>query len=215
MGVLLIKRWFESLRLLFAVSAGGGLEKRLKDFETQAKKASPGTRWVLFNRAGDASLKAGDRLGALRYFGRAIDTLLEDDQPEPARAVAKKVVRLHPEAIRTFCTLTWLDLASRKIDLALESLGEYVKVAKAGQREKLACEHIREMARLVSDEQFLDGVAIALEELERPADADMVRGWREVGGSPGAPKDPEELYRLCLKAAIGSNETMKDKGSLA
>ena len=214
-GVPLINRWFESLRLLFAVSAGGGLEKKLKDFETLAKKASPGTRWVLFNRAGDASLKAGDRLGALRYFGRAIDTLLEDDQPEPARAVAKKVIRLHPEAIRTLCTLTWLDLASRKIEMAVGSLGEYVKVAKEGQREKMACGHIREMARLVGDGRFLDEVAKALEELGCPADAEVVRGWLESGGSPDAPEDPAELYRLCLKAAIGSNENMKAKGTLA
>ncbi len=215
MGAPLINRWFESIRLFFTVTAGGGLEKALKDLETQAKQASPGTRWVLFNRAGDASLRAGDRLRALRYFGRAIDTLLEDDQPEPARAVAKKVIRLHPEAIRTLCTLTWLDLASQKTDLALESLGEYVKVAQEGQKEKMACGHIREMARLVSDEQFRDGAAMALEELGCPVDADVVKGWRESGGSPDAPENAEELYRLCMKAAIGSNEKMKAKGALA
>jgi tetratricopeptide (TPR) repeat protein len=215
LGVPLINRWFESIKLLFAASAGGGLEKKLSDLETQAKQASPGTRWVLFNRAGDASLKAGDRLRALQYFGRAIDTLLEDDQPEPARAVAKKVIRLHPEAIRTLCTLTWLDLASRKVDLAIESLSEYVKVAKEGQREKMACGHVREMARLVNDEQFLQKAAAALEEMSCPADADMARGWLEAGGSPDAPEKPEDLYRLCMKAAIGSNEKMKAKGALA
>ena len=215
MGVRLIKRWFESLRLLFTLSGGGGLEKSLKDLETQAKQASPGTRWVLFNRAGDASLKAGDRLRALQYFGRAIDTLLEDDQPEPARAVAKKVIRLHPEAIRTLCTLTWLDLASRKVEMAVESLEEYVRVSKEGQREKMACGHIAEMARLVKDEQFLDKAAVALEDLDCSADADQVREWASAGGSPDAPEDGGELYRLCMKAAIGSNTKMKAKGASA
>jgi tetratricopeptide (TPR) repeat protein len=205
----------ESIRLFFTLPAKGGLEKRLSELEAQANKASPGTRWVLFNRAGDACLKAGDRLRALQYFGRAIDTLLEDDQPEPARAVAKKVIRLHPEAIRTLCTLTWLDLASQKAESAIQSLAEYVGVAKEGGGEKMACGHIREMARLVADRTFLEAAGQALEDLGCPEDADQVREWSSSGGSPDVPSETDERYRLCMKAAIGSNAKMKAKGTLA
>ena len=58
------------------------------------------------NRAGDLCLRAGDRVRALRYYGRAIDALLGDGQPEAARGVANKIIRVHPDAIRTLCTLT-------------------------------------------------------------------------------------------------------------
>ncbi len=190
-------------------------ERQLKDMAARAEKASPGTRWTIFNRLGDAYLKSGDRLRALRYFGKAIDALLEDDQPEPARAVAKKVIRLHPEAIRTLCTLTWLDLSSMKAEAAISSLLEYVAVAKEGQRERLACGQILEMARLARSPEFLEEAAKALDELGCTADGAEARGWKEAGGSPDAPEDPDELYRLCLRAAIGSNIKMKTRGALA
>jgi hypothetical protein len=181
----------------------------------EAERASPGARWAVFNRLGDAYLKADDRIRALRYFGKAIDALLEDDQPEPARAVAKKVIRLHPEAIRTLCTLTWLDLASGKMPAAIESLREYVKVAKEGSRERLACGQILEMARLINDSSFLEETVKALDELGCSADASQAREWADQGGSPSAPRDRKERYVLCLKGAIGSNVKMKTKGALA
>ena len=207
--------WLDSLTSLFRGGGGGRSERQLKELAAEAERASPGARWAVFNRLGDAYLKSGDRLRALRYFGKAIDALLEDDQPEPARAVAKKVIRLHPEAIRTLCTLTWLDLASMKIPAAVSSLNDYVQVAKEGKRERLACGQILEMARLASDKAFLEEVVKALDALGCTADSAQAREWASKGGSPSAPKEPKELYVLCLKAAIGSNVKMKTKGALA
>ncbi len=211
----LFRKWRESLNGLFGTESTGTSDRHLKELAAEAEKASPGARWAVFNRLGDAYLKADDRLRALRYFGKAIDALLEDDQPEPARAVAKKVIRLHPEAIRTLCTLTWLDLASMKAGAAVASLQEYVAVAKEGQRERLACGQILEMARLVSDATFLKAAADALETLGCLEDSAQAAEWATSGGSPSAPRDPKQLYVLCLKAAIGSNKKMKTKGSLA
>lgn len=210
-----LSRGLESLRSIFGGDGSRSSEKQLKELASQAEKASPGARWAVFNRLGDAYLKAGDRLRALRYFGKAIDALLEDDQPEPARAVAKKVIRLHPEAIRTLCTLTWLDLASLKIPAAIATLEEYVRVAKEGMRERLAAGQILEMARLVADRGFLEAAASALDKLGCTADAVEVREWAAAGRPPNAPKDRSDLYVLCLKAAIGSNQKMKTKGALA
>jgi tetratricopeptide (TPR) repeat protein len=211
----LLGKWLDSLRSLFGDGRWGVSDLRLKALASEAEKAPSGARWALFNRLGDAYLKRGERLQALRYFGKAIDALLEDDQPEPARAVAKKVVRLHPEAIRTLCTLTWLDLASMKTEAATASLREYVEVAREGARERLACGQILEMARLVSDPVFLEEAAKALDRLGCAADSAQAREWSSQGGSPTAPKNPKDLYVLCLKAAIGSNKKMKTKGALA
>ena len=210
-----LRKWIDSLSSMVGGEGSGSSERQLKELAAEAEKASPGARWAVFNRLGDAYLKADDRLRALRYFGKAIDALLEDDQPEPARAVAKKVIRLHPEAIRTLCTLTWVDLASMKSGAAVASLTEYVEVAKEGKRERLACGQILEMARLASDKVFLEEAVKALETLGCTADSEQAKEWADRGGSPTAPKDPRELYVLCLKAAIGSNKKMKTKGALA
>ncbi len=213
MGLLL--KWVDALRSLVGNGGSGVSDRHLEELAAEAEKASPGARWALFNRLGDAYLKTGDRIRALRCFGEAIDALLEDDQPEPARAVAKKVLRLHPEAIRTLCTLTWLDLASKKTGTAASSLQEYVAVAKEESRERLACGQILEMARLISDKVFLEEAAKALDSLGCTADSTQAREWASQGGSPDAPKNPKELYALCLKAAIGSNKKMKTQGALA
>lgn len=207
--------WRDSLRSLLGGAEAGVSARRLKELAAEAEKAAPGTRWAVFNRLGDAYLKAGDRIRALRYFGKAIDALLEDDQPEPARAVAKKVIRLHPEAIRTLCTLTWLNMATARTPTAISTLREYVQVAKEGKQEDLACGQILEMARLVRDEEFLSVAAEGLEMMGCAAEAQQVRKWSFEGGSGSAPEDPGKLHVLCLKAAIGSNVTMKSKGTLA
>lgn len=211
----LLREWLDSIGALFRRGGGGTPKRHLKELAAEAERASPGARWAVFNRLGDAYLKAGDRLRALRYFGKAIDALLEDDQPEPARAVAKKVIRLHPEAIRTLCTLTWLDLASMKIPVAIESLNEYARVTKGGNQERLACGQVLEMARLVSDSTFLTAAEKVLVDLGCTAGAAQVEEWKAGRGSPSAPKGPRELYVLCLKAAIGSNVRMKTEGTLA
>jgi len=210
----LLRTWLDSVKSLFGGTKGGISDRQLKDMAADAEKSSLGARWAVFNRLGDAYLKADDRGRALRYFGKAIDALLEDDQPEPARAVAKKVVRLHPEAIRTLCTLTWLDLASMKTQAAVASLREYAKVAKEGKRERLACGQVLEMSRLVSDPVFLEEAVKALEHLGCSADSAQAREWVDQGSSPTAPKRPRELHVLCLKAAMGSNQKLKTKGTL-
>jgi hypothetical protein len=211
----LLQKWLDFLRSSRGVGSPSVSDSQLKELAAEAERASPGVGWAAFNRLGDAYLKNGDRPRALRYFGRAIDALLEDDQPEPARAVAKKVVRLHPEAVRTLCTLTWLDLASRKTSAAVSSLREYVAAAKEGEGGRLACGQVLEMARLVADPAFLQEASEALERLGCTAESAQAREWASRGASPTAPKNPKELYALCLKAAIGSNKKMKAEGSLA
>ena len=208
-------KWVDSLSALVRRGGSEASDRQLRDLAVEAEKAAPGARWAVFNRLGDAYLKADDRPRALRYFGKAIDALLEDDQPEPARAVAKKVIRLHPEAVRTLCTLTWLDLASMKIPAATSSLQKYVDGAKAGNQERLACGHVLEMSRLVADKTFLDEAVKALGTLGCEAELAQAKEWAGVGRSPSAPTDRKSQSVSCLKAAIGSNVRMKTKGTVA
>lgn len=210
-----LHQWLGSLKVLLAGFKNGSAERDLEDLAAQAEKAPASARWAMFNRLGDAYLKSGDRSRALRYFGRAIDCLLQDDQPEPARAVARKVVRLHPEAVRTLCTLVWIDLASLRTAAAASTLQDYADAARNGSHRSLTCGQILEMARLVADRRFLEQAHTALETLGCSTDAAQVKEWADAEGSPEALSDPKELYAVCLKAAIGSNVLMKTRGSIS
>ncbi len=188
-------------------------EKLLADLEAEAARAPLGFQGTSLNRAGDLCLKAGDRSRALQYYGRAIDAMLEDGHREPARGMAKKIIRIYPEAVRTLCTLTCL--GSRHTAMALVHLREYLKAAKAGRRADLAREQILEMARTVTQRDFLNAAAEALEGLEAEDDAAQVRDWAMSGGAPDAVSDPDKLATHCMQAAVGSNAARRAEGASA
>ena len=180
-------------------------EKVLGDFEAQAQTADLGLRWVPLNRAGDLCDRAGNRPRALQYYGHAIDAMLEDGQPEPARGLATKIVRIHPTAVRTLCTLTWLDLASHHMASVVVHLNEYVASAIAGGREDLTGEQIQIMAQVVADAEFRGAAADALDTLGLTDFAAKVRVWIEAGHSPHDEGSPGDWTELCLSHALGSN----------
>ena len=180
-------------------------ETVLADLEARAETADSGLRWVPLNRAGDLCDRAGDRLRALQYYGRAIDAMLEDGQPEPARGLATKIVRIHPTAVRTLCTLTWLDLASHHMASVMVHLNEYVASAREGGREDLAGEQIHMMAQVVTDAEFRGAAADALDALEFTDIAAEVRAWIKAGHAPHDEGDSGDWTELCLSHALGSN----------
>jgi tetratricopeptide (TPR) repeat protein len=180
-------------------------EKELEAFETEAKRASRAFRGTPLNKAGDLCLRAGDRERALTYYGRAIDALLEDGQREAARGVANKIIRVHPQAVRTLCTLTWLDLASRHMATALLHLRDYVESAKRASQEAITGDQIFAMARIAPQDEFLSAAADSLDQLGFADRASEVRQWAADGGSPNALKDVAELAEHCLLSAVGVN----------
>jgi hypothetical protein len=196
-------------------SGSGNLSQNLRDLERRAEAALLGTGWTHLNRAGDMCLKAGDKVKAVKYFGQAIDSLLEDELPEPARGVAKKIIRVHPGAVRTLCTLTWLDLAARQPASAVLSLRCYADAAKRGSREDLAAEQVFTMARLTASEAFLTEAGEVLADLGFTTYSLQVKDWLAEGGSEDCGGEPEDLARVCLSAAVGSNALRKAEGALA
>lgn len=191
------------------------LGQSLRELERRAEAAPMGTGWTHLNRAGDLCLKAGDKIKAVKYFGQAIDALLEDGQPEPARGVAKKVIRVHPEAVRTLCTLTWLDLAARQPASAVLTLRSYADAAKRGGREDLAAEQVFTMARFTSDKAFLTEAVEVLKDMESTTFSIQVQEWLEVGGSDDSKGDADALATYCLSAAVGANALKRAEGSAA
>ncbi len=180
-------------------------EELLADLEEKAEVAESGFRWVPLNRAGDLCDRAGDKARALKYYGRAIDVMLEDGQPEPARGLATKIVRIHPTAVRTLCTLTWLDLASHHMASVVVHLTEYVESSKVAEVEDLASEQIYMMAHVVADADFRAASADALDALDRSDQAADVTDWVAAGKAPHDKEPPEDWTDRCLSHALGSN----------
>jgi tetratricopeptide (TPR) repeat protein len=186
------------------------LTQRLQRLEDEAANALPGYVGSSLNRAGDLALRAGDTDRAVAYYGRAIDAFLEDEQPEAARGVANKIIRVRPTAVRTLCTLTWLDLAARHSATALLHLRDYVMAAKDVDQYSLAASQIYDMARIFPDSEVLGAIADALDNLDFSHRADEVREWATAEGSPDAVTDRDALAVACLKAAVRSNERGTD-----
>ena len=181
------------------------IDSELARLEVEAQSAAPGYVGSAYNKAGDLALRGGQRERAVGYYGLAIDAFLEDGQREAARGVANKIVRVRPAAVRTLCTLTWLDLAAQHQATALLHLRDYVEAAKEADQHTRAATQIYAMAKLSSDREFVDAVADALDGLAFSHRAREVRGWA-ADGSPGAIRDLEEMANACLRAAVRSSE---------
>jgi hypothetical protein len=185
---------------------GGGLTQRLERLEQEARNAAPGYVGTSYNRAGDLALKEGDSDRAMTYYGRAIDAFLEDEQPEAARGVANKIIRLRPRAVRTLCTLMWLDLAAKHTATAMLHLRDYVDAAKNAKQNALAASQIFDMASIVTDREILGAIADALDGLDFSDRATKVREWESRRGSPTSIEDVDELATACMKAATRSHQ---------
>jgi tetratricopeptide (TPR) repeat protein len=194
------------LRRLFGSGAepdrAPDIDAELERLEAEAERAAPAYVGSAFNRAGDLALRSGKPDRAVACYGRAIDAFLVDAQQEAARGVANKIVRVRPAAVRTLCTLTWLDLAARHHATALLHLRDYVEAARSADEQVRAATQIFAMARLSPHAEFVHAVADALDGLDYPSRASEVRGWTEGGGSSEAIDDPESLSQACLQAAV-------------
>lgn len=192
-----------------SAKSGSELLRRLERMEADAASAAPAYVGSMYNRAGDLALRTGDAERAVKNYGQAVDAFLEDGQREAARGVANKIIRVRPGAVRTLCTLTWLDLASRHTATALLHLRDYVVAARAVNENALAANQIFAMARLIDDHEFLSAAADALDGLDFSHRAEEVREWAAQDGSPDALTDSEDLATACLSAAMRSNERTK------
>jgi len=181
-----LSRWFKkpSDAAEAQPRVAGNWRKEVEALEGEAERVALPFRGTPLNRAGDLCLRAGEREMALAYYGRAIDAFLEDGQREAARGVANKIIRVHPGAIRTLCTLTWLDLAARHMATALLHVRDYVEAAKKGGVERITAEQIRAMAEVMPQDEFLAAAADALDHLGWSDWAAEVRDWSRGGGSP-------------------------------
>jgi len=206
-----LRSWTEPSDRSTAISSPE-LERKLEELEREIAEADSGFEGIPLNRAGDLCVRAGEKGRALEYLGRAIDVYLEDQRPEAARAVAQKLIRVHPRAIRTLCTITWLDLAGGYLGDAFLHLGEYVEASRRGQRQEICRDQIVDMARIMGDDHFRRVAAEGLRDLGFPEDAAMVREWIDKEDAPPGAGSAAELQERCFAAAVGANRGVEDGG---
>jgi hypothetical protein len=202
-----MKRWFKSSAPDPVSEAAAALPERLKVLEREAEMARLGFRGTPLNRAGDLCMQAKDTDQALKYYGRAIDAYLNDGHPELARGVAQKLIRVYPNAVRTYCTLTWLDLGLGYLADARTHVGGYVAAARRAGRESQAIPQVKDMAGTVTDAGFREAAATALEDLGDKDAAEQIRG--------GLPKreteaPSEEFSERCFESARNTGKKHKD-----
>ena len=167
----------------------GDIESQLRRMEEEAENAVAGYVGTAYNKAGDFALREGKQDRALGYYGRAIDAFLQDAQREAARGVANKIIRVRPSALRTLCTLTWLDLAAQHGATALLHLRDYVTAAKDANQSVRAATQIYAMAKVAQESEFINAAADGLDSLNFSKRAKEVRGWtgeREQSDDPGS-----------------------------
>ena len=198
-----IKRWFRSDSARDPENEVT-LSERLEVLEREADQASLGSRGMPLNRAGAECMQAEESARALAYYGRAIDAYLHDGLPDLARGVAQKLIRVHPHAVRTYCTLTWLDLGLGYLADARTHVGGYVAAARRAGREDLAIPQVREMARTVAELEFRKAASTALHDL---GDDDA---GREIRDALPPAKEPEtqdqDVSERCFTAAKSSGQ---------
>ena len=200
-----IKRWFRSsLGPDPWNSDAAALSERLKVLEQEAEKDIFGLGGTPLNHAGDLCMRVKENERALEYYGRAIDAYLHDGRPELARGVAKKLIRIHPGFVRTYCTLTWLDLGIGHLADARTHVGGYVAAARRAGREDLAIPQVQEMAHVATDPGFLEAAATCLQDL---GDRSAERELRDIlPRTPERVTQDDEVSERCFAAAKSSGQ---------
>jgi hypothetical protein len=118
------------------------LAEALHSIEQHLPSARPRQRARLLRRAGDACASSGKQREALRWYGQAIDQLLELSDAETASILCRMILYVQPEAVRARCTLSWLALTSERYAEAAERIRDYVKAAEAADQEELAAQQL-------------------------------------------------------------------------
>jgi len=195
------------------------LATALEELEQQAREASPGYDAQLYNRAADLCLNAGDRVGALKYLGRAIDAYLDTGRFNAAAVLCQKVLRISPEAVRARSTLTWLALGQGDVEGAERALADYVPAAQRAGQEVLATKQLRMMAEATPNQRLRETLAFWLIELGDHDGADQVLGelYAERNGlRPPRPEDQGRRWMTVLKATtMGPTELRRVDPSTA
>ena len=129
------------------------LPAELAALEHAAEAAPMHLRAQLLTQAADLCVATGEQHRAMTYFGRAIDTYLEDERLDCAEALCQRLIWVAPDVVRTHATLASIALAKQLIQDAEHHLAAYVRAARRAGKQSLAVTRLRAIAETVHGER--------------------------------------------------------------
>ena len=131
------------------------LEQVVAGYEAKAEQAAaPAARASFYNLAAQAARDALQEPLALELEGKAIDAWVRADRIDAAAALCRKVVRHSPQVVRTWCTMSWLEIGRGHFADAARSVDHYIAAADRAGRDRLALVQVRRMSSLTPDPDF-------------------------------------------------------------
>ncbi len=162
-------------------------------------------RAPLFNRLGDLYLKAADERQAIKAFGMAVDTYLENGHFDPAAALCRRMIALSPNIVRARCTLAFLSLSKGLVADAETEIEGYVRAARKSGTDELAVARLRMMADATDDHEIRLALGTQLADLGDVQGSDAVFGavYAERNGLRSLPQeDQRERWARLLRTTI-------------
>lgn len=144
--------------------------------EQAEREVLPGDRARLLNLAGDIALSVGDKDGAMTALGDALDLYLRDHQYHPARAVARKLLRVRENTVRVRSTLAWLAIAHDMPTDARVALDLYMVSLETEREREHAVTHLTAMSGATRDRELRGAIADHLTSLGARDAAELIRG---------------------------------------
>ena len=191
--------------------ASGSIPPEAAQLIERAAAARPDARGPLFNRAGDLCAQTGFATDASALYGRAVDAYLDGGLYDAAGALCRKLLRENPGAVRTHCTLAWLEVAAAT-SLAADAVDGYAGAAdQAGARE-LAVRQLRRMGRAAADAGLRERIAERLLDLGDGEGSDRLFGVVFAERNRVRKPDfasPEARWAFAVRSALLSPEELR------
>ncbi|HEY8507069.1 MAG TPA: hypothetical protein VIL32_01860 [Steroidobacteraceae bacterium] len=153
------------------------LDALLSNVERRAESAtSLEQKSRVLNLAGDLCFDAEQPERALKYYERAIRTVVSADMYESAVALCRKLIELAPDTVQPGCTLGWLSVTRELVEETKEKVAKYVEAAEEAGLARLARRHRLALADITSAAEVLDAINDNLLRMGREVTPEWVAG---------------------------------------
>jgi hypothetical protein len=178
---------------------------RLREVEAELADSTGAYAAPVHMRAAALAAEIGDRSQSLKYFGEAIDGLIEAGRFEAAAAACRTLLRTHPDAVRAMGTLIWLEIGAGRLYEAEPLIHRYAKASRAKRKAELAKKQLAMLADIVGDVGVRTALADALDVVGEPRRAAFLRRDIEserLGQLPPREFDGELVWQTLQRATL-------------
>jgi predicted Zn-dependent protease len=162
-------------------------------------------------RAAEIATQLDRPRDGIGYYGRAIDLYIETGRLDAAAATCRKLLRMHPDAVRPLGTLAWIAVATGHTEEATLAIHNYVTAAAQAEQAEPAARSLLHMAGVVSSPKVRESIGEYLLDLGVDLEADRV--LFDVYAERNGLKPPRPHDKAALSAAL-TRATMMSRDKL-